>query len=150
MVKREINAVLSAIEKETQGDFEKYKGIQGDITIQIPVEKFRPIIELLVNKMGCRHLSGITAQVRPERPNAIEVMYHFWVGSGFSLMILLPAESPQLPEIFSILPGADFYEREVAEMFGIKFIGREDIPPLLLPDGWDQGPPFIKKEEIDE
>ncbi len=35
-------------------------------------------------------------------------------------------------------------------MFGIQFIGREDMPPLLLPDVWDQGPPFIIKEVKDE
>jgi NADH-quinone oxidoreductase subunit C len=150
MVKSDINAICAAIEIETQGDLKICDGIRGDLTIQIPIEKFLPVIKLLVNKMDCKHLSGVTAQLHPEHPNKIEVLYHFWMGSGFSIMMLLPEESPKLPEIFSILPGADFYEREVAEMFGIQFVGREDMPPLLLPDGWDQGPPFIKKEVIDE
>jgi NADH:ubiquinone oxidoreductase subunit C len=34
-------------------------------------------------------------------------------------------------------------------MFGIRFSGREDTPPLLLPDDWDGGPPFIRKEKQD-
>jgi NADH:ubiquinone oxidoreductase subunit C len=131
-------------------DLDTYQGIQGDITIRIGSEQLRPIVKLLVEQLDCKHLSAITAQQRLEYPDTIDVMYHFWAGIGFSLMLVLPAQSPELPEIFSILPGADFYEREASEMFGIKFIGREDMPPLLLPDGWDQGPPFISKEKIDE
>ncbi len=90
MVKSEINAIRAAIEKETQGDYEIHEGMKGDLTIQIPIEKFLPIIKLLVNKMDCRHLSGVTAQLHPEHPNKITVLYHFWMGSGFSLMMLLP------------------------------------------------------------
>jgi NADH:ubiquinone oxidoreductase subunit C len=150
MEKYNLESILAAIKQKSEGDFSIVDRIQGDLTIQIPLQRFKPIIDLVVYEMGCKHLSGITVQTRKENPGEIEMMYHFWIGEGFSLLISLPAESPKIPEIFSILPGADFYEREAAEMFGIQFIGRENIPPLLLPDGWNGGPPFIRSEEIDE
>ncbi len=135
-LQKEINNVIDS-------DFEIYPGIQGDHTICIPSVQLKNVIVMMMDKFDCRHLSGITAQIRSENQDVIEVLYHFWIGSSFSLMIKLPKHAPKLAEITSILPGADFYEREVAEMFGVEFIGREEIPPLLLPDDWDQGPPFI-------
>jgi NADH:ubiquinone oxidoreductase subunit C len=123
--------------------------ILGDHTIRIPSGKLHSIVEMMINRFDCRHLSGITAQMR-NQSDEIELLYHFWVGSSFSLLVSLPRNKPKISEITSLLPGADFYEREAAEMFGIEFVGREDMPPLLLPDDWDEGPPFLKSEVNNE
>lgn len=124
--------------------------IQRDSTIRIPSTKLPVVIDILKDNFGYYHLSAITAQQRKDQRDEIEVLYHFWKGSGLSLMTILPAEAPQLPSIVSMIPGADFYEREAAEMFGIEFTGRTETPPLLLPEDWAQGPPLINNEEQDE
>ena len=129
---------------------ESYSEIIGDQTIYIPAEKLIVVVTMLIDRYDSRHLSGITAQIREEDPGVIQLLYHFWIGRSFSLMIDLPRQSPKCPEITSLLPGADFYEREVAEMFGVEFTGRGEIPPLLLPDDWDQGPPFNQNEVSNE
>ncbi len=128
---------------------EGYTEIKYDATYVIPSEQLLEITKMLVEEFDCSHLSGITAQQREGHRDVIEVLYHFWKGTGFSFMMVLPLDAPELPSIKFILPGADFYEREVAEMFGITFTGREETPPLLLPDDWSQGPPFIRSEVQD-
>lgn len=145
-----IDALKKSIADGLQVDCEVYHGIDGDQTLWIPSAELKRIVSFLVNQMNCRHLSAITAQQRVKNPGQIEVIYHFWDGFSFSVMTVVSEELPRLPEIVSILPGADFYEREVAEMFGIEFVGREETPPLLLPDDWNQGPPFIQKEDSRE
>lgn len=142
-----IDTLRKSIADSLQVDCEVYRGIDGDHTLRIPPAELKRVVSFLVDQMDCRHLSTITAQQRVEDPDQIEVIYHFWHGISFSIMTMVSEELPRLPEIVSILPGADFYEREVAEMFGIEFVGREETPPLLLPDDWDQGPPFIQKED---
>jgi len=124
-----------------------YDGIRGDHTILIKPDQLMPVIDVIFEIFEYCHLSAITVQQRNDQPDEIEVFYNFWSGSGFSLMLKLPVESVKLPSIISTIPGADFYEREAAEMFGVEFSGRDETPPLLLPDDWDQGPPFIAKEE---
>jgi NADH-quinone oxidoreductase subunit C len=128
---------------------EDYTDIKNDVTYVIPSENIFEITKMLMEEFDCNHLSGITAQQREGQEDVVEVLYHFWHGTGFSFMMVLPLDAPELPSVKPILPGADFYEREVAEMFGVKFTGREETPRLLLPDNWSGGPPFIRSEVQD-
>ncbi|HAF49060.1 MAG TPA: hypothetical protein DCL08_07465 [Anaerolineaceae bacterium] len=126
---------------------EVYDGVHGDHTLSITPDQLKPVIDVIFKTFDYCHLSAITVQQRKNQPDEIEVFYNFWSGSGFSLLLRLPMKSAKLPSIISTIPGADFYEREAAEMFGIEFTGRDETPPLLLPDEWDQGPPFIGEKE---
>jgi len=129
---------------------EVYDAIGNDDALIIPSERLMDVVALIDQIFDGAHLTTITAQQRAGQHNLIELMYHFYQKFAFTIIVRLPAEAPSIASILSILPGADFYEREVAEMFGVKFTGRTETPPLLLPDDWDQGPPFIRKEVIDE
>jgi NADH-quinone oxidoreductase subunit C len=142
-----LQELLTSVTGITGATPETYPGIKNDSAYVIPPGQILAITQLLMEEFDCTHLSGITAQQREGQRDVIEVLYHFWKGVGFSFLMKLPADSPELPSITAILPGADFYEREVAEMFGITFSGREETPPLLLPDDWSEGPPFMRREE---
>ena len=124
--------------------------IKGEMTIIISAESVIEVAGMVLDHFDYCHLSAITAQIRENQPDLIEVIYHFWCGSGLSFLMKVPSEGAEIPSIVSFLPGADFYEREVAEMFGIAFTGRSETPPLLLPDEWDQPPPFITGKENHE
>jgi NADH-quinone oxidoreductase subunit C len=145
-----LDAVLNKINEETGCSCEVYPAITNDKTVCIPVNTLHAAIGVLREHFGCTHLSAITAQERESQPGEIELIYHFWHGKGLSLLLSLPVDAPEVPSIISLVPGADFYEREVAEMYGVIFTGRSETPRLLLPDEWDQGPPFINRKERDE
>ena len=46
--------------------------------------------------------------------------------------------TPPLPSISSIYAGANFYERETWDLFGIVFEGHTDLTRILLPDEWER------------
>ena len=61
---------------------------------------------------------------------------------GATIVTTIPAEDPVLDSIVPVAPGADWYEREAGEMFGITFTGHPDPRPLLTRG---DGPPPLRK-----
>jgi NADH-quinone oxidoreductase subunit D len=116
-----------------------------DVRITLPVHCLHPAVEALVQSCGFDHLSTITGQHIGDEPDAegwLELLYHFWRGHGLTLRFVLPDEAPVVPTVTDLIPGAAFYEREVAEMLGVLFQGHPYPCPLLLPDDWEDRPPL--------
>ena len=56
----------------------------------------------------------------------------------------LPYEGAEVDSIQEIWPGANWYEREMWELFGINVRNHGNLTRFLLPDDWDQGHPMLK------
>ncbi|GAA2058317.1 hypothetical protein GCM10009839_80100 [Catenulispora yoronensis] len=52
----------------------------------------------------------------------------------------IPQDKAVLPSAVGVYRGANWHERETAEMFGVAFTGHPNLIPLLLPDGFDGHP----------
>ncbi len=143
----DINELIGTLEAEGHSACTELDSIQNELVIEFPPSELSGIFRILLNRFDLHHLTTITAQVRESDIDHIEVQYNFWNGKGLTFLTLVDRESPELQSITDMIPGADFYEREVAEMFGISFTGRIETRPLLLPDDWDLGPPMLPERE---
>jgi NADH:ubiquinone oxidoreductase subunit C len=141
------NQVMAALNAKFNIPYETLEVIHHETTIPIAVHQLHDIVILLQTSLHITHLTTITAQVHAEHADEIRIYYHFWHGEGLTLAVVLPTTAPTVPSIVDLIPGADFYEREVAEMFGVQFMGRKATPRLLLPDDWSEEPPMLRKEE---
>ena len=110
--------------------------------VTLTPENLRPAVQMLITRFGLRHLSTITGI---DTGDEIDLLYHFWNRQGLTLRTSLPREDARIATLTDLIPGAAFYEREVAEMLGVVFEGHTGLDTLLLPDDWDSGPPLRKE-----
>lgn len=99
-----------------------------------------------INDYGFKHLSSISVTDWLEK-GYYEVTYHLWSYDEKVLITFKTKINRINPVIDSVIPiwgeNAQIHERELHELFGVKFKGNKDLSPLFLED-WKGPPPFKK------
>ncbi len=90
-------------------------------------------------------LSSVTAVDRlalPEHTPRFEVVYHLCsIPLKRRLRLKLQVEDGEpVPTVTGVWEAANWYEREVFDLFGIVFTGHPDLTRILMPDDWDGHP----------
>ena len=80
----------------------------------------------------------------PDRFEMVYLLFSFSHKHKMSLRVQLAKDNPEVESATAIWKGADWYERETAELYGIKFKNHPDLRPLLLPEDWNEGYPLRK------
>lgn len=57
-------------------------------------------------------------------------------GRRIFLKVPVPEDDPVVPSITDVYPGANFPEREIFDMFGVRFSGHPDLRRILMPEDW--------------
>lgn len=119
----------------------------GELNVDVAPSNIASFVEFLKTDMNCRFttLVDITAVDYPERSKRFDVVYHF-LSMHQNLRIRLRVavrEDEMVPSIIDIHPSANWFEREVFDMFGIVFSGHPDLRRLLTDYGF-RGHPLRK------
>jgi len=119
---------------------------RGELTLLIRRDRIRSVCEFLKAHRGYRFLSDVTAvDWHPSEPR-FEVVYHLYSHERYERLRLKCRVSGEQPEIASVTPlwsAANWYEREVFDLFGIRFEGHPHLRRILMPEDW-QGHPLRK------
>ena len=115
------------------------------IFIHVGKNTLKKAIRYVTRKADFTHISTITGV---DIGKEIEAIYHLSRDGRIelSLKVRTPKDSPVLPTVTDIIPGAILYEREVHDLFGVTFEGHPDFSPLLLPEGWPSDVYPLRKE----
>jgi NADH-quinone oxidoreductase subunit C len=106
----------------------------GDPVATVPPQRWVEAVRTCREVLGLTYLDLLTGVDDGE---SIGVVLYLWspaAAAGLLLRTAVPAADPTLASITPLLPGADWHERETAEMFGVVFAGHPNPVPLLLPD----------------
>ncbi len=87
---------------------------------------------------GCDLFADLGAADHPERAERFEVVLHLRdLGAGRLVRCRTRVgEGATLPSLEPLFPAAGWPEREVFDLFGVRFDGNQDLRRLLLPDDW--------------
>jgi NADH-quinone oxidoreductase subunit C len=143
----DLEELRDAISTRRSGDVLETELAFGEVTVHVASSELPGFIEHLRTDPGLRYtpLIDITAIDWPEREKRFELVYHFLSMSLNSRLRVKAAlrEDEIAPSITSIFPCANWYEREVFDMYGILFSGHPDLRRLLTDYGF-RGHPLRK------
>lgn len=116
----------------------------GELTLAIDISRIVEIATFLRDDPNCRFVSliDITAVDYPGREKRFDVVYHL-LSPVKNTRIRLRGEADettQVPSIIEVFPGADWFERECYDLYGVIFTGHPDMRRLLTDYGFDGHP----------
>ena len=132
--------LLSCLPKYIQ-QFSVWK---DELTIYIPPSGVIPVISFLKYHTAAEFtmVADITAVDYPTRSNRFEIVYNLLsVRHNSRIRVKTYAdEATPVPSITSLYDGANWYEREVYDLFGVFFVGHPDLRRIMTDYGFDGHP----------
>ncbi len=121
----------------TGGKFDR-----GELTLEIAAEKITSVCGFLKCDRKFVRLSSVTAVDRYPAEPRFELVYHLHSverNQRVRLKCRVSGAEPAIESVTSVWRGANWYEREVFDLFGIRFPNHPDLR-IMMPDDWDGHP----------
>src|ERR1700719_1536758 len=123
------------------------KVAHGELTLTAVAADIVKVATFLRDDERCRFISiiDITAIDWPSRERRFDVVYHF-LSPTRNARIRVKVETDEatpVPSIIDVFPGANWFERETYDLYGVLFTGHPDMRRLLTDYGF-QGHPLRK------
>jgi NADH-quinone oxidoreductase subunit C len=119
----------------------------GDLTLHAEADAIVPLLTFLRDDAECRFVSfiDVTAADYPERERRFDVVYILLSPyKNARVRVKVQAgEGDVVPSVTGVFKGAEWYEREVFDMYGVMFSGHPDLRRILTDYGF-QGNPLRK------
>ena len=93
------------------------------------------------------HITDICSADYPEDAERFEVIYHLLSlphRTRIRLKARVTEDDPTIASVTGVWKGANFMEREVYDLMGIRFSGHPDLRRILMPEDYDEGYPLRK------
>lgn len=139
------NIALQKLREYDPAAVEDAREFRGELTVFIRKERLRSTCEYLRDAEGLsfKYLSDVTAvDCYPNEPR-FEVVYHLLSLENYRrlrLKVQLAGGDPTIDSVVPVWPAANAFEREVFDLFGIRFEGHPYLRRILLPEDWEGYP----------
>ena len=116
--------------------------INDELVITVPRDAIVSVLMSLRDKSGFETIMDVTAVDYPERPKRFEVVYNLLsMTKNLRVRIKLTTdEQKAVPSIVSVYPAANWFEREVYDLYGVMFSGHPDLRRIMTDYGFEGHP----------
>jgi len=117
---------------------------RGETSFSIPLESLRSTMTYLRDELGFNYLIDISSLDHFGESPRFEMVYELYtLPGGIHLRIKTTVpddDEPSVPTVSDLWPTADWHEREVYDMMGIRFSDHPDLRRILMWDGYPYYP----------
>jgi NADH-quinone oxidoreductase subunit C len=133
-------AIARALPESVTG----YQVAKGELTITARAADIVKVVTFLRDDPGCRFFAfvDVTAVDWPQREKRFDVVYHLLSPTkNWRVRIKVEVnEKESVPSIIDVFPGANWFEREVFDLYGVPFTGHPDLRRILTDYGFSGHP----------
>ncbi len=141
----ETNLALQKLREFNSDCIEDTLVFRGETTFTVRGDRLRGVCEFLREAPGLsfKYLSDLTAVDHYPGEPRFEVVYHLLAletNERLRLKVRVTGADPKVDSVVPVWPAANAFEREVFDLFGIRFEGHPDLRRILLPEEWEGFP----------
>ncbi|HEY62059.1 MAG: NADH-quinone oxidoreductase subunit C [Anaerolineales bacterium] len=137
----QIQMIAKAFQERFNAEMQAFR---GDVELIVSRDYIVEAAKTLRDVYGFEMLTAITAvDYFPNEDPRFHVLYMFFSYSKnirLRIRVPVPGLKPVIPTIEKIFPNANWYEREVWDLFGINVEGSHDLRRLIMPQDWEGHP----------
>ena len=116
----------------------------GELTLSVAAENIVEVLTLLKTDPQCQFVSfiDVSGVDYPQREKRFDVVYHLLSprqNKRIRVKVETDEDSP-VPSVTDVFPGADWFERETYDLYGVIFTGHPDMRRILTDYGFDGHP----------
>jgi NADH-quinone oxidoreductase subunit C len=130
---------IESLDKSFEGKLHDRTEFRGETSYAIAVSDLREIAKFCRDKLSFDYLLDITSIDNFGEEPRFEIVYHLYSmphGTHLRLKLRVSEDIGALDTVSDIWPTADWHEREIYDMMGIKFNGHPDLRRILMWDGY--------------
>jgi NADH-quinone oxidoreductase subunit C len=111
----------------------------AELTIEVAPANILEALRLAKHELNFERLSTVTGVDRYPAEPRFEIVYHLqsiakkqWL----RLKARVPGENPEIESAFAVYRSANWYEREIFDLFGVRFLNHPNMTRIMMPDDW--------------
>ena len=139
---------LASLEKSLGEKIQNKTEFRGETTYTIPAANLREIAKFCRDELSFDYLIDITSIDNSSEEPRFEIVYELYsmsLGAHLRLKLRVSEAAGSVDTVSDIWPTANWHEREIYDMMGIKFDGHPDLRRILM---WDGYPFFPLRKEF--
>ncbi len=117
---------------------------RGDVTVHVDVGHEIDVIRHAKDKLGYAMFMDRFGADRGEeaepRFDVITILYNLKTDKRLHVCLTLPGPDPETPTLIPVFRGANWFEREIYDMYGVRFAGHPDLRRILMHESFPDFP----------
>lgn len=139
-----LNELADLIRSVLASDDIAVETAHGEVNVTAPAQKIVAVVTALRDAPSLKFVSfiDVCGADYPAREQRFDVVYHLlspYKNARVRVKVMTDEETP-VPSITGVFPGADWFEREAYDLYGILFSGHPELRRLLTDYGFDGHP----------
>jgi len=141
----ELTAVLDGVVAEFEGRVTRLEDLRGDDAFLVERDALKEFVRRLRDDSELRfdflvHVTAVDNYLVEPRFEVTYRLRSLEKNADLRINAAVPGEEPEIDTISDLYPAADWMEREVWDMFGVRFRGHPNLERILMWEGFEGHP----------